>query len=233
MSSDSRHAALATLVTVARGHHRTAASAVTDALRQAIVTGVLPSGLALRQDLLAAELGVSRMPLRESIRRLETEGLVDFVPHCGAVVATMLPEDIREIAQMRLVLECLALERSFAGPEIARLGEAETLLRQLDDAASLVERNALNRRFHTALYGLPSATRLFRHIDTLYDAYERFLLVEHSQLDRRTRSQSEHRAILDACHRRDLPAALASLREHIDGPAEALVTYLIAQRETA
>jgi DNA-binding GntR family transcriptional regulator len=233
MLTDTRHTALTALVETARSRHRTAASAVTEALRLAIITGVLPAGRPLRQEVLAAELGVSRMPLRESIRRLETEGLVDFVPHCGAVVATLLPEDIREIAQMRLVLECLALERSFAGQESARLQEAEALLLELDDAASLVERNALNRQFHAALYGLTSVTRLYRHIDMLYDAYERFLLVEHSQLDRRTRSQAEHRAILNACRRRDLPAALAALREHIEGAAEELVSYLMAQMETA
>jgi DNA-binding GntR family transcriptional regulator len=233
MSTENRHEALAALVSVARGHHRTVASAVTEALRQAIVTGVLPSGLALRQDILAAELGVSRMPLRESIRRLETEGLVDFVPHCGAVVASLLPQDIREIAQMRLALECLALERSFAGQEAARLEEAEALLAELDDAASLVERNALNRRFHAALYGLTATTRLYRHIDMLYGAYERFLIVEHSQLDRRARSQTEHRAILDACRRQDQPAALEALRRHIDGAAEELVTYLTSRQLAA
>jgi DNA-binding GntR family transcriptional regulator len=221
-----RSESLASLVADARSRHRTAASAVTEAMRVAIVTGVLPAGQALRQDVLAAELGVSRMPLRESIRRLETEGLVDFVPHCGAVVATLLPEDIREIAQMRLVLECLALERSFAGHESPRLDEASVLLAQLDDAAALVDRNALNRRFHAALYGITPATRLFRHIDMLYDAYERFLLVEHSQLDRRARSQAEHRAILTACRQRDLPAAMAALRAHIAGAAEELVSYL-------
>ncbi len=213
----------------ARTRHRTAASAVTEVLRSAIVSGALPAGMALRQDLLASELGVSRMPIRESLRRLETEGLVDFTPHCGAVVATLLTADIREIAQMRLSLECLALERAIDLADMSRLDAADMLLAQLDAADALAARNALNRRFHAALYGTAPASRLQRHIDMLYDAYERFLLVEHSQLDRRARSQAEHRAILSACRVRDAKAARAALVRHIEGAADELVRYLEKQ----
>jgi len=226
MSRRSPNTALVSLLETAKQHHRTAASAVTEALRMAIINGVLPAGLPLRQDLMAADLGLSRMPIRESIRRLETEGLVDFTPHCGAVVATLRPDDIREIAQMRLSLECLALERSFAGPGHARFDEADALLVELDAADSLMARNALNRRFHGALYGINPNMRIYRHIDMLYDAYERFLVVEHSQLDRRTRSQQEHRSILQAARDRDLATARAALTVHIEGAANELVDYL-------
>ena len=224
-----RRTALAPLLDQARSRHRTAASAVTEVLRSAIVSGVLPAGMPLRQDLLASDLGVSRMPIRESLRRLETEGLVDFVPHCGAVVATLLTEDIREIAQMRVSLETLALERAVAMGDTSRLDAACVLLAALDAADDLVTRNALNRRFHATLYGIAPASRLYRHIDMLYDAYERFLLVEHSQLDRRARSQVEHRAILAACRARDAEAGRIALTRHIEGAADELVRYLETQ----
>ncbi|MDP9096889.1 MAG: GntR family transcriptional regulator, partial [Pseudomonadota bacterium] len=160
MLTESRHSALKLLVLAARSRHSTASAAVTDALRQAIVSGVLPAGLPLRQDVLAADLGVSRTPIRESIRCLETEGLVDFAPHCGAVVATLQPDEILEIAQMRLALESVALERSFKIMTTADLDRAEQLLLQLDQADELGERNVLNRRFHAALYGLTPVMRL-------------------------------------------------------------------------
>jgi DNA-binding GntR family transcriptional regulator len=226
MSATDASSALTTLLDKSRPVHRTTASAVTEALRSAIVGNILPAGSPLRQDSLAAELGVSRMPVRESLRRLETEGLVDFVPHRGAVVATLSPDDIMEISQMRVALECLALERSFADNDGARLDAAEALLDQLDSTDALSTRNALNRRFHAALYGTPPATRLGRQIDMLYDAYDRYLIVEHSQLDRRRRSQLEHRAILAASRDRNLAAARRALRRHIEGAASELVAYL-------
>lgn len=206
----------------ARARHRTSASAVTEALRKAIVDGVIPEGAALRQDVLAAELGVSRMPVRESLRRLETEGLVDFVPHCGAIVASLSAEDILEIAQMRVALEGLALERSFDGFRPERLEKAETLCLELDKAESLTAFTALNRRFHTALYGLKAGSRLQRQIDGLYDAYDRYFRLEHGKSDRRRRSQEEHRAILAACREQNLVAAQRTLRRHILEPAKRL-----------
>jgi DNA-binding GntR family transcriptional regulator len=224
---------LNSLLDDARARHRTDASAVAETLRLAIVTGVLPANIPLRQDLLASDLGVSRMPIREGIRRLESEGLVDFIPHCGAVVAPLRPEDIREIAQMRVALECLALDWALAQPTIPRLEEAEHWLAQLDDAESLVERNVLNRRFHYALYGFKPTTRMRRHIDMLYDAYERYLIVEHSQLDRRARSQAEHRAIFSACLQGDRSKARAALQAHIEGAADELLAHLANQQKSA
>jgi DNA-binding GntR family transcriptional regulator len=224
---------LTSLLDDARARHRTDASAVTETLRVAIVTGVLPPNAPLRQDMLASDLGVSRMPIREGIRRLEAEGLVDFEPHCGAVVSPVRPEDVREIAQMRAALECLALDRALAVPGGVRLEEAEHWLTQIDSAESLITRNMLNRRFHYALYGSEPTVRLHRHIDMLYDAYERYLLVEHSRLDRRKRSQAEHRAILSACLAVDRNRAREALRSHIEGAAEELVAYLVHQQLSA
>jgi DNA-binding GntR family transcriptional regulator len=209
-----------------RTRHRTAASAVTEALRTAIIDGVFPEGAALRQDLLAAELGVSRMPIRESLRRLEAEGLVDFVPHCGAVVATLSTDDILEIAQMRVALESLALALSFDGHDEGGLDHAEALCLEMDETDSLTAFTTLNRRFHVALYGLRPGARLSRQIDQLYDAYDRYFAVEHSRVDRRERSQEEHRAILRACRGRNLIAARRALQRHISEPANKLVARL-------
>jgi DNA-binding GntR family transcriptional regulator len=225
--------ALVSLLNDARARHRTEAAAVTEALRLAIVSGILAPGVSLRQDLLASDLGVSRMPIREGIRRLESEGLIDFKPHCGAAVAPLRAEDIREIAQMRVALECLALGRAMAMPEVSRLDEAEHWLIQIDEADLLTTRNAFNRRFHYALYGAREDMRLLRHIDMLYDAYERYLIVEHSQLNRRKRSQEEHLAILSACRSKDSAKAQERLRSHIEGGADELIGFLQDQAKSA
>lgn len=221
--------ALHSLLDEARARHRTEAGAVTETLRTAIVSGIFAPGSPLRQDVLASELGVSRMPIREGIRRLESEGLIDFKPHCGAAVAALHVEDIREIAQMRAALECLALERAMSGQAGPRLDEAEDWLVRIDAADRLTTRNGLNRRFHYALYGAGQDTRLLRHIDGLYDAYERYLIVEHSRLNRRERSQQEHRAILSACRAGQSAKAQATLRRHIEGAADELIAFLQTQ----
>jgi DNA-binding GntR family transcriptional regulator len=226
MSTKNAQPALISLLDDARARHRTEAGAVTETLRVAIVTGVFAPGIPLRQDVLASDLGISRMPIREGIRRLESEGLVDFKPHCGAVVAPLRAEDVREIAEMRVALECLALARAMAEPRLARLEEAEHWLVQIEEADLLTARNAFNRRFHYALYDLKLDTRLRRHLDMLYDSYERYLIVEHSQLDRRARSQQEHRAILSAYRAKDPAKAQARLRAHIEGAADELVAFL-------
>jgi len=127
---------------------------------------------------------------------------------------------------MRVALECLALDRAMAAPGSLRLDEAEHWLIQIDGADQLATRNSLNRRFHYALYGAKPDTRLMRHIDMLYDAYERYLIVEHSQLNRRARSQQEHRAILSACLSRNSAKAQEMLRAHIEGAADELVAFL-------
>jgi DNA-binding GntR family transcriptional regulator len=78
---------------------------VADALRARILSGGLPEGRQLRQETLAAELGVSRIPLREAFRRLEAEGLLTIAPHRGAVVSVLSLEEIAELFDLRAMIE--------------------------------------------------------------------------------------------------------------------------------
>ena len=77
--------------------HRTMALAAADELRRRVLDGVYPGGHPLRQDALAAELGISRIPLREALVQLESEGLVKILPHRGAVVAEASADEIAEL----------------------------------------------------------------------------------------------------------------------------------------
>src|SRR5690348_10896665 len=80
-------------------------SAVAETLRERIVRGEIKEGEQLRQDAIATELAVSRIPVREALRQLEAEGLITIVPHRGAVVSLLSTEEIEEIFEMRAVLE--------------------------------------------------------------------------------------------------------------------------------
>ena len=87
-------------------------SAVADKLREKIIRGEIREGEQLRQDAIAAEFQVSRIPVREALRQLEAEGLIIIVPHRGAVVSALSPEDVEELFHIRAVLECEVLKLS-------------------------------------------------------------------------------------------------------------------------
>src|SRR6266852_9187131 len=91
---------------------QTVASATTRALREKILSGEIGDGEQLRQDALAAEYGVSRIPLREALRQLEAEGLVSFYPHRGAVVSTLSLAEIEELFEIRALIEPDMLRRA-------------------------------------------------------------------------------------------------------------------------
>ncbi|HTN98462.1 MAG TPA: GntR family transcriptional regulator, partial [Nordella sp.] len=86
-------------------HHRTIASAVVDALRRRILDGEFAAGAQLRQDSLAKEFGVSRIPIREALLQLDAEGLVKILPHRGAVVSELSVAEIKELFDLRALLE--------------------------------------------------------------------------------------------------------------------------------
>src|SRR6478672_13809392 len=91
---------------------QTIASMTIEALRERILRGDYPDGEPLRQDALADELGVSRIPVREALRQLEAEGLVTFNPHRGAVVSSMSLDEIMELFELRADIECDLLARA-------------------------------------------------------------------------------------------------------------------------
>ena len=214
------------LMRAAAAHHRTAAGVVTETLRSAIIDGTIPAGMQLRQNDLASTLGISRMPIREAIRQLEAEGMIDFAPHRGAVVATLVPEDVEDISELRVALEQLALRLSLPQLDVAAFDRADAILAAIDVEASVARRAVLNRQFHALLYSGVSRRRLERQIGTLYDAFDRYLRFEHSQLERHVRSQQEHRRILDACRRGNMVVALGELGSHIGDAGRELAAFL-------
>ncbi len=214
--------ALRSLMEIAKGHHRTTAAVIAETLHAAIIQGVIAGGTALRQDELASMLSVSRMPIREALRQLEVEGLIAFTPHKGAVVACLVPEEVEEIAELRVALEGLALSLSLPHLDAAKLDEAEAIVDLMDGEGSIARRNELNREFHLTLYSGVQRPRLERQIRSLYDGFDRYLRIEHSLLDRQAESQKEHRRILDACRRGNVAAALAELAGHVAGAGASL-----------
>ena len=203
------------------------AAEIAAALRRDIVCGALPAERVLRQEHLAERFGVSRMPVRDALRRLADEGFVSLQPNRGAVVAPLGLADLREIYEMRVAAETLALR--LALPEIsnAQLDRAEAIQDRLEQAP-VAEFGALNNEFHKTLYSPCGRPRLLSHIEVLGHAADRYLRITVSSLDYAGKSHREHRALLPACMRRDERKATQILTKHIEEAGEALASLMKA-----
>jgi DNA-binding GntR family transcriptional regulator len=208
--------------------YRAAPEYIADVLRDAIVAGILKQGMALRQDELAAAFGVSRIPVREALRHLEAEGLVDLRAHKGAAVATLSPEEALEISEMRSVLEPLALRISL--PHLAEhdIRDASKLLDEMDATQDLGLLCKLHTRFHMGLYGGAKRPRLLALIESLHLRAERYLRFQVGQLSYGKQGQAEHRQIVAVCAEKDVELACELLDEHIKKSGERLVESLRA-----
>jgi DNA-binding GntR family transcriptional regulator len=207
----------------------TAAAYVLEHLRRAILSGVLADGTVLRQDELAERFGLSRMPVREAMRRLEAEGLLELKPHRGAVVASLSIRDISEKFEIRFALEGLALRLSVPNLTAAHLREARRQLAALAAAHDIAEHIEAHHRFHLALYAGADRPHLKQLIQQQHDAIERYIRVE-AAVAEPDGDLAEHRALLAACSRHDVARALALSEEHILGAGARLVEAIEARR---
>lgn len=210
---------LAQMIDAARPRFRTACAFVEATLREAILTGALPGGTPLRQEELAAAFAVSRMPVREALRQLEAQALVDFAPHKGAVVTDISAEDAADNYAIRAALEPAALRLS-----LPRLGEedfarAEGLLAAMDGERDLPRLGELNRRFHLTLYARAGRPRLIALVEQHLAAADRYLRFHFAALGREHMAQDEHAALLAACRAGDADAAARILITHIETAA--------------
>jgi DNA-binding GntR family transcriptional regulator len=194
---------------------------------------VLADGEPLRQDELAVALGVSRMPVREALRRLETEGLVDVQPHKGAVVAELSTEEIREIFEIRLLAECLMLRLSIPRLTESQFDRAAAIIDESEGMEDFVRRNRLNRLFHETLYAGVARRRLPVLIASLNDAIERYYRLLLTQDEYTSRSQDEHRQLLAACRRWDVETATSLLSAHIAAARDTLTELLRRRRKSS
>lgn len=204
--------ALLQLVEAAAPRFRTATEYVEATLRQAILSGTIAPGTPLRQEELAATFKVSRMPIREALRQLEAQALVDFEPHRGAVVVQITWLDAMDNYAIRAALEPQALRHSIPNLTEDDFVIAEEILAEIDQEQDPGRMGELNRRFHMTLYsqaGLPRLIALTEQHLATADRYLRFHLAAVGDM-----GQDEHREMLAACRARDESRAVAALSRH-------------------
>ncbi|MGP9821744.1 GntR family transcriptional regulator [Salinarimonas sp. NSM] len=214
---------------------RTIAARAAEALRRRILSGAYPGGFALRQDALAAELGASRIPIREALVQLEAEGLVTIKPHRGAVVCALSAAEADELFALRALLEPRLLARSapllaeadFAALD-AILAEYGARMRAHDPSRWGMLNTALHLRLYTHA-GQPRTAGIVATLLASTDRYTRIQLAHgngNGNGDGLARAEEEHAALVDLCRAGEHAAACALLAEHIDGARRALLALL-------
>lgn len=206
---------------------KTTADLIADRLREAISTGQIPSGSALKQDVIAKELSVSKIPVREALHQLKKEGLVEIRPNRGAVVTHLTFEEIDEIFAMRIALESLALRRAMPHMTAATFSEAEAILRQLDEEANLERWAQLNWAFHLTLYKPANMNHLMETVESLHANVGRYLrLTNWGDENYLLIPQKEHWELLDLCRRQELNLAQLTLEKHMRAPVAHLRKHM-------
>jgi DNA-binding GntR family transcriptional regulator len=190
-------------------------------VREGLIRGDYQPGAWLRQDDIAAELGVSKIPVREALQRLAAASLVTFEPNRGAMIRPLTAADAEEIFRLRVAVELELLRRAIGRHTIVDLATAELAL--TSSSGSLTE---ANWRFHRALYAAADWPRAFAMVETLHAAVAPYVLLYTASLGGAAHSAAEHDGLLDACRAADARSAVRVLRAHIRGAADALAGYL-------
>jgi DNA-binding GntR family transcriptional regulator len=216
---------------------QTVAAATTRALREKILSGEIGEGEQLRQDALAAEYGVSRIPLREALRQLEAEGLVSFYPHRGAVVSTLSLAEIEELFEIRALIEPDVLRRAIpklTEDDFLRAEEIlDTARASFQSATHVGQWGELNWKFHSTLYAPAGRPRSMAVIEKLNINIDRYLRIQLLLTNGTGRAYDDHHAMLDACRERDVAGATRMLKRHILEAGRSLVECLQQQRAIA
>ena len=197
-----------------------------------IASGVLRPGDRLREVALAERLAVSRTPIREAIKDLEADGLVEHVPRVGAAIKVLSYAEVVELYEMRAVLEGVAARLAVRAASELELQELvklnERMVASLDNATQMAQ---LNRMFHRALFNAAKNRYLLQSVSMVQKT---MLVIGPSTLTEVSRASAvieEHAVLLNALLRRDPVAAELAMVAHIDASHRARLQQLALRME--
>ncbi len=209
---------------------------VFETMREAIINGQLRPGERLMEVQLAEEMGVSRTPVREAMRKLELEGFVVMVPRKGAYVAGISTKDITDVFEIRAALESLAAGLAVDRITEEELEELERLLVLVaecaakDDLEKLIE---VDTEFHDCLYRASRNDRLVQIVSNLREQIQRFRTTSLASPGRMKETLEEHKKIVEAISERNVSLARELALEHIENAEDSILEALEKREENS
>ncbi len=208
-----------------RFHNATLSQQVYEYLREQILANAYTPNTPLPEEALAQSFNVSRVPVREALRRLAADGLVTLIPRQGAVVKELSPREFLDAYRVREALEALAIRLALPNLTAADLEELDRLQGAMTECAERGDADGFfseNAKFH-ALFIDRSENELLRQLySPLIDQMRRYSIPSLDLRGGMGRSLEEHRAILEAVRSNDSAAAARLLSEHIQVPQRIL-----------
>ena len=144
-------------------------------LRTAIIRGVLPGGMPLRQDEISAQLSVSHIPVREAFRQLDAEGLVRIYPNRGAVVTKLTRDELENAMDTRIILEMGAIRAAIPLITDRDIERASQILEEAESETDINKLEDLNLDFHFAIYKATNNDFLTKLIEQLHGIVDRYV----------------------------------------------------------
>ena len=215
--------------------HKQLRNIVADRMRTGILEGQYKPGEWMRQEKIAQELGVSQMPVREALKELASEGLIEHVPYRGARVVDISPNDVEDIYAVRSFLESRAAwfaAQRITSEELTELRQLHTDIEANSAPENVAKYRELNRRFHELIFTASHRAYLTRTLGLLWAAFPTMLMGNYQ----RTASQPlsgrdsvdllEHEAIITALEKHDPDAAQKAMQNHVESVMQELLGML-------
>lgn len=184
-------------------------------IRTAILRGVYKPGDRLQEEMLAEELGTSRTPVREALRKLEVERFVDYFPHRGTVVSEVSKDEVEDLYKVRQLLEILLIRRAAKN---ATAEDIEALRAILEEEDRCVEPDAILdsvEKFNNVLFSISRAESLIELDQRIRENLQRVVVSNHLNPERRKTAHAEHLLIVDALAANDPDLAERRTVEHL------------------
>ncbi|KIC40652.1 GntR family transcriptional regulator [Ruegeria sp. ANG-R] len=206
---------------------------IADDLRQRILSGELAEGETIRQEALAEEYDVSRMPIREALKRLSAEGLVQWANNRGGSVTRHSLPEIGEIFDLRILIEVDLFRRAIPCMTNSDFARCEDILRQMEtsyDKNDVGRWGKLNHAFHTALYAASRRNLTNELLDRVSLQADRYVRMHLSVMKQREPARKEHRDLLELAQSGKVEEACELLSRHIRRSKEQLLEMIAAKR---